>query len=59
MPVQQCEFTISNIIEQLQKDQWPVKPEHRPLRCTGAALAVASGLLEVKKKKKKKKKKII
>jgi len=47
MPVQQCEFTISNIIEQLQRDPWPIKPEHRPLRCTGAALAVASGLLEV------------
>jgi len=46
MPVQQCEFTISNIIEQLQRDPWPIKPEHRPLRCTGAALAVASGLLE-------------
>jgi len=46
MPVQQCEFTISNIIDQLQRDPWPVKPEHRPLRCTGAALAVASGLLE-------------
>lgn len=46
MPVQQCEFTISSIIEQLQRDPWPVKSEHRPLRCTGVALSVASGLLE-------------
>jgi len=47
LPIQQCEFNISTIIEQLQKDPWPVKTENRPLRCTGVALSVAIGLLEV------------
>ncbi|KAG4094109.1 hypothetical protein H8356DRAFT_1346990 [Neocallimastix lanati (nom. inval.)] len=46
LPIQQCEFNISTIIEQLQKDPWPVKTENRPLRCTGVALSVAIGLLE-------------
>jgi hypothetical protein len=36
----------NSILEGLEHDPWPVKPEHRPLRCTGAALAVATGLLE-------------
>ncbi|KAI8806266.1 hypothetical protein BJ742DRAFT_855267 [Cladochytrium replicatum] len=45
LPVQQCEFTLTQILEQLQKDPWPVG-DKRPLRCTGVALSVAIGLLE-------------
>lgn len=46
LPVQQCEFQLTNALEQLQKDPWPVANDKRPLRCTGVALAVAVGLLE-------------
>lgn len=46
MPVQQCEFQLTNVLEQLQKDPWPVANDRRPLRCTGVALSVAVGLLE-------------
>jgi len=46
LPVQQCEFQLTNALEQLQKDPWPVPNDRRPLRCTGVALSVAVGLLE-------------
>ncbi|ORX90111.1 hypothetical protein K493DRAFT_231517 [Basidiobolus meristosporus CBS 931.73] len=46
LPIQQCEFTITSILEQLQKDPWPVATDMRPQRCTGAAISVAVGLLE-------------
>lgn len=46
LPVQQCEFQLTNILEQLQKDPWPVANDKRNLRCTGVALSVAVGLLE-------------
>lgn len=46
LPVQQAEFQITNIIEQLQRDPWPVANDKRALRCTGVALSVAVGLLE-------------
>jgi protein transport protein SEC23 len=46
LPVQQAEFQLTNVLEQLQKDPWPVANDKRPLRCTGVALAVAVGLLE-------------
>jgi protein transport protein SEC23 len=46
MPVQQVEFQITNVLEQLQRDPWPVANDKRPLRCTGVALSVAVGLLE-------------
>ncbi|EKX47073.1 secretory protein 23A [Guillardia theta CCMP2712] len=45
-PYSECEFSFTGILEGLEHDPWPVKIEHRPLRCTGAALAVAAGLLE-------------
>lgn len=47
MPVQACEFQLTNILEQLQRDPWPVEQDKRPLRCTGVALSVAVSLLEV------------
>ncbi|KAI1414229.1 Sec23/Sec24 trunk domain-containing protein [Hypoxylon sp. FL1857] len=46
LPVQQCEFQLTKILEQLQKDPWPVASDRRNLRCTGVALSVAVGLLE-------------
>ena len=46
LPVQQCEFQLTNALEQLQKDPWPVANDKRSLRCTGVALGVAVGLLE-------------
>lgn len=46
LPVSQCEFQLTNALEQLQRDPWPVANDKRALRCTGVALSVASGLLE-------------
>lgn len=46
LPVTQCEFQLTNALEQLQKDPWPVANDKRSLRCTGVALSVAAGLLE-------------
>ncbi|KAI9668671.1 MAG: GTPase-activating protein S23 [Trizodia sp. TS-e1964] len=46
LPIQQCEFQLTNALEQLQKDPWPVANDKRSLRCTGVALSVAVGLLE-------------
>jgi protein transport protein SEC23 len=37
---------LTNALEQLQKDPWPVANDKRALRCTGAALSVAVSLLE-------------
>ncbi len=46
LPIQQCEFQLTNALEQLQRDPWPVANDKRSLRCTGVALSVAVGLLE-------------
>lgn len=45
-PVQECEFQLTNIIEQLKPDMWPVTAGHRPSRCSGAAMSIAVSLLE-------------
>merc|ERR1719450_1950622 len=47
MPVSECEYTLNSLLDDLTKDSWPVGADRRPLRCTGAALSVAMGLLEV------------
>ena len=47
MQVQECEFQLTNILEGLQRDPWPVEQDRRALRCTGVALGVAVSLLEV------------
>lgn len=47
LPVSECEFTLNSLLDDLSRDAWPVGPERRPFRCTGAALSVALGLLEV------------
>ncbi|KAI9139434.1 protein transporter SEC23 [Paraphysoderma sedebokerense] len=46
LPLNQCEFTVTSIIESLKRDPWPVANDKRPSRCTGAATSVAVGLLE-------------
>ncbi|OMJ09422.1 Protein transport protein SEC23 [Smittium culicis] len=46
LPIEQCEFTITSILEQLQRDPWPVANDKRPLRCTGVAISVAVSLME-------------
>lgn len=48
LPVQQCEFQLTGILETLARDPWPVANDKRPLRCTGVAISVAVGLLEVR-----------
>ncbi|KAI1730116.1 sec23/Sec24 trunk domain-containing protein [Ditylenchus destructor] len=45
-PISDCEASISELLEQMQPDRWPVPLGHRPLRATGAALAVGVTLLE-------------
>lgn len=46
MQVSAAEFQLTNLLEGLRKDPWPVSNDRRPLRCTGAAVNVASGMLE-------------
>ncbi|ORY80983.1 protein transport protein SEC23 [Protomyces lactucae-debilis] len=46
LPVSQCELQFSNILDQLQRDPWPVANDKRPQRCTGVALSVAVGIME-------------
>ncbi|RWW42400.1 hypothetical protein BHE74_00052052 [Ensete ventricosum] len=40
-----CVLSLSQLLDELQADQWPVEAGNRALRCTGVALNVASGLL--------------
>ena len=46
LPVGQIEEALTGIIEQLQRDPWPVANDKRAQRCTGVAMSVAVGLLE-------------
>ena len=46
-PVSECEFTLISLLDDLSREGWPVGAERRPPRCTGAALSVAIGLLEL------------
>ncbi|CAB3396773.1 unnamed protein product [Caenorhabditis bovis] len=45
-PISECDESINDLIDQITVDRWPVPQGHRPLRATGAALAVAVTLLE-------------
>lgn len=47
LPVSACEGQLTNVLEQLQKDPWPVANDKRASRCTGVALSVGISLLEV------------
>ncbi|KAG2355310.1 hypothetical protein BDR07DRAFT_1453816 [Suillus spraguei] len=46
LPVQQCEFQLTGILEAFARDPWPVAHDKRALRCTGVAASVAIGPLE-------------
>jgi len=46
MPVAECEFTLNSLLDDLSRDAWPQSTDKRSLRCTGAALSVALGLVE-------------
>lgn len=46
-PVSECEGAFRDILDQLQRDPWPVAQGKRPLRANGAALSIAVSLLEV------------
>ena len=46
MPVEQCEYQLTTILESLARDPWPVANDRRAQRCTGVAVSVAVGLLE-------------
>ncbi|KAG0620200.1 hypothetical protein M758_4G197500 [Ceratodon purpureus] len=43
--VSDCEFVIHSLLDELQRDSFPVSSDQRPARCTGAALKVAAGML--------------
>ncbi|XP_059651740.1 protein transport protein SEC23 C [Cornus florida] len=45
LPASECEFTLNSVLEELQKDSWPVAADQRATRCTGAALSLAAHLL--------------
>ncbi|KAL9890759.1 transport protein Sec23 isoform 2-T2 [Glossina fuscipes fuscipes] len=46
-PVSKCDIALGDLLSELQRDPWPVATQgKRYLRSTGAALAIAVGLLE-------------
>lgn len=45
LPASECEYTLNALLDELDTDQWLVPHGNRALRCTGAALSLASGLL--------------
>lgn len=42
----ECEFALNSILDDLQPDPWPVKTGNRAARCVGTALSVCVSLLE-------------
>ncbi|XP_024538539.1 protein transport protein Sec23A [Selaginella moellendorffii] len=46
LPASECDFEINSAIDELQPNAFNVQAGHRPRRATGAALAVAAGLME-------------
>ena len=46
LPVSECEYILSTVLEDLQRDAWPTPSGNRAGRCTGVAVSVAVGLLE-------------
>lgn len=45
MPITECEFQLTSVLEELQRDAFPTLAENRSTRCTGTALQVAASLL--------------
>ncbi|KAF2074067.1 hypothetical protein CYY_004636 [Polysphondylium violaceum] len=46
VPANECEFHLTSILEEIQKDPCRVSSDKRPLRCTGMAFSVAVSLLQ-------------
>ncbi|SCW04610.1 LAFE_0H17348g1_1 [Lachancea fermentati] len=46
LPLEQVEFKLTQLLENLKPDQWSVPAGHRPLRATGSALNIATLLLQ-------------
>eukprot|EP00939_MAST-03C_sp_MAST-3C-sp1_P003211 g3211.t1 len=46
-PKSECEFTVEQILDDMQPDPWQRKTGQRHQRCTGVALSIAAGLLEM------------
>ncbi|KAJ1427865.1 Zinc finger, Sec23/Sec24-type [Sesbania bispinosa] len=45
LPASECEFALNSVLDELQKDPWPVPGDQRATRCTSTALSVAASLL--------------
>ncbi len=45
-PVSKCDMNLTDLVNELQRDPWPVPQGKRYLRSTGTALSIAVGLLE-------------
>ncbi|CAA7405027.1 unnamed protein product [Spirodela intermedia] len=45
LPASDCEYILNALLDELQRDQWPIEAGSRALRCTGVALSVAASLL--------------
>ncbi|XP_073816222.1 transport protein Sec23 isoform X2 [Musca autumnalis] len=45
-PISKCDIALGDLLSELQRDPWPVPQGKRYLRSTGAAMAIAVGLLE-------------
>ncbi|XP_024022221.1 protein transport protein SEC23 [Morus notabilis] len=45
LPASECEFVLNSVLEELQKDPWPVPADQRATRCTSTALSIAASLL--------------
>lgn len=46
LPVSECGFTLESILEDMQRDPWPINAENRAQRATGVGISVSVGLLE-------------
>ena len=46
-PIADAEFLLSQCIDRLEGDVWPEIRSQRPIRCTGSALSLAAGLLDI------------
>jgi protein transport protein SEC23 len=47
IPLEDCEATLTTILQDLQVDPWPVKEKTRAKRCTGVAMSIAASMLEI------------
>ena len=45
VPLADCEFQLTSVLEELSRDSFSALPDCRPARCTGTAVAVAATLL--------------